>query len=235
MSMTNGAITEMTNTPAIIERANELVVCDPETYEAAATLKKQLKEQMALRVADFSPFYENAQEAYTKSKIARDGIKKQMELACEPYERAIAVVGNALNSYATELAEERRVAQAKADAAARVAAEKERQALLERAAAATKASTQESLLESAENVYVKPVIVPREIAKTIRTEAGNITQREGLEVIVVDIKLLCAEIGAGRVPITVIGEKQRELASWVKAMSVKVCPGLIIRPKTIVV
>ena len=233
--MTNGAATETTNSPAIIERVSGLVVCDQKSYEAAAVLKKELKEQMALRINDFSPYYENAQDAYEKAKIARDGFKKQIALACEPYEKAITIVGNALNDYATKLAEERRVAQAKSDAAARAAAEKERQALLERAAAATKASTQEALLSRAENVYVEPVIVPREIAKTIKTEVGNITQREGIEVIVTDIKLLCAEIGAGRVPVTVIGEKQRELASWVKAMGVKACPGLVIRGKTIVV
>ena len=228
MSMGNGTVTETTNTPAIIERVKGLAVSDQATYEAAAALKKELKNEYESWVEKFEPLRIRAKATY-------DEVLNEKRKTCEPYEKAITIVGNALNSYATKMAEERRVAQAKAEAAARAAAEKERQALLERAAVAKKESTQEALLEQAENVYVEPVIVPREIAKTIKTEAGNITQREGIEVIVVDIKLLCGEIAAGRVPITVICEKQRELAAWVKAMSVKSCPGLVIRGKTIVV
>ena len=226
--MANGTVTETMNTPAILERANGLVVCDSDTYEAAAILKKELKAEYESWVEKFEPLRIRAEATY-------DEVLNEKRKTCEPYEKAITIVGNALNSYATKLAEERRAAQAKADAAARAAAEKERQVLLERAAAAKSGAKQEELFERAEMVFEKPVIVERKIAKTIKTEAGNVTQREGIEVIVVDIKLLCAEIGAGRVPITVVGERQRELAAWVKAMGVKACPGLIIRPKTIVV
>lgn len=225
--MGNGAA-ETTNTLAIFERVKGLAVSDQATYEAAAILKKEMKTEYESWVEKFEPLRIRAKATY-------DEVLNEKRKTCEPYEKAIAIVSNALNSYATKLAEERRVAQAKAEAAARAAAEKERQVLLERAIAAKKESTQEALLEQAENVYIEPVIVPREIAKTIKSEAGNITQRESVEVIVTDIKLLCAEIGAGRVPITVICEKQRELNAWVKAMNVKACPGLIIRGKTIVV
>lgn len=213
---------------ALLDKAKSLVVNTPEDYLFAGTFKSELKSQLDMWVEKFEPLR-------LKTKASYDEVLKQKRIVCEPYSAAIEVVGKAINSYATRLENERRAAQARLEAQARAAAEVERQKLLERAAAAKTESKQEELLERAENVYVEPVIAKREIEKMVKTEDVKMVQRKELEVTLTDMKLLCVEIVAGRVPVTVVDTKLANLKTWVKAMGIKQCPGLSIREKTIVV
>lgn len=213
---------------ALLDKAKTLAINNPEDYLLAGTFKSELKAQLDMWVDKFEPLR-------LKTKASYDEVLLQKKLVCEPYEQAIKVVGTAINAYATRLENERRAAQAKAEAQARADAEAERQRLLERAAAAKTESKQEELLERAENVYVEPVLVERQIEKMVKTEGGKMVQRKELEVSLCDMKLLCTEIAAGRVPITVVDIKPAVLKSWVKYAGIKQCPGLVIREKIIVV
>lgn len=213
---------------ALLDKAKSLAVNNPEDYLFAGTFKGELKSQLDMWVEKFEPLR-------LKTKASYDEVLKQKRIVCEPYEQAIKIIGDAINAYATRLENERRAAQAKAEAIARAAAEVERQKLLERAAAAKTESKQEELLERAENVYVEPVLVERQVERTVKTEGGKMTQRKELEVSLADMKLLCTEIAAGRVPATVVDIKLANLKLWIKAMGIKQCPGLSIREKIIVV
>lgn len=213
---------------ALLDKAKALVVNSPEEYLLAGTFKSELKTQLDVWVEKFEPLR-------LKTKASYDEVLKQKRIVCEPYSTAIEVVGRALNAYATRVENERRVAQARLEAQARAAAEKERQELLDRAAAAKTESKQEELLTRAENVYVEPVIAERKIEKMVKTEDVKMVQRKELEVALCDMKQLCAEIAAGRVPVTVVDIKPLVLKSWVKSAGIKQCPGLSIREKIIVV
>lgn len=213
----------------LVEKAKGLSVNNAADFEAAGIFKNELKEHLASWIEKFEPMR-------IKAKATYDEVLNEKRLVCAPIEEAIKIVGDAINAYATRCENERRAAQAKADAIVRAEAEAERQRLLERAAAAKTETKQAELLERAELVYEKPVIVEREIPKTIHTEAGaKITQRSDIEVILTDMKALCSEIAAGRVPVTVVDVKPQVLKSWIKSTGIKVCPGLQIRPKIIVV
>ena len=213
---------------ALLETAKTLVVNDYDDYVNAGKFKSQLKAELDGWVGKFEPLR-------LKTKAAYDEVKAQKDLVCDPYEQAIKVVGAAINAYATRLENERRAEQAKAEAKARADAEVERQKLLERAASAKTESKQEELLERAENIYVEPVIVERQIEKMVKTEDVKMIQRKEIEVSVTDMSLLCMEIVAGRVPATLVDLKLQVAKSWVKAAGIKACPGLNIREKIIVV
>lgn len=213
---------------ALLDKAKSLVVNSPEDYLLAGTFKSELKSQLDMWVEKFEPLR-------LKTKASYDEVLKQKRIVCEPYSAAIEVVGTAINAYATRLNREREMAQAKAEAVARAAAAKVQQELLERAAMAKTASKQEELLERAENVYIEPVQVERKIEKMVKTEDVKMVQRKELEVSLTDMNLLCMEIVAGRVPVTVVDIKVANLKLWVKAMGIKQCPGLSIREKIIVV
>lgn len=212
----------------LVEKAKCLTVNNAADFEAAGIFKNELKEHLASWIEKFEPLR-------LKTKDAYDEVLKDKRLVCAPIEEAIKIVGNALNTYATRLENERLATQAKADAVARVEAEAERQKLLDRAAAAKTETKQSELFQRAELVYEKPVVVEREIPKTTHIGDISITQRSGTEVILVDMKALCGEIAAGRVPVTIVDIKPKVLNQWVKSAGIKICAGLQIRPKTTVV
>jgi len=213
---------------ALLETAKTLVVNDYDDYVNAGKFRSQLKAELDGWVGKFEPLR-------LKTKAAYDEVNAEKKRVCDPYEQAIKVVGTAINAYATRLENERRAEQAKAEAKAKADAEVERQKLLERAAAAKTESKQDELLERAENVYVEPVIVERQIEKMVKTEDVKMVQRKEIEVSVANMGLLCMEIIAGRVPPTVLDIKLQILKSWIKAAGIKSCPGLHIREKIIVV
>lgn len=212
----------------LLSDAKKLVVENPDDYEKAGLFKKVLKDGLQRWVDEY-------ESLLARTKAAYDEVRDKKKLVCKPYEDAIDEVNRKLSVYATRLADARRIEQAKLEAQARAAAEVERQKLLERAANAKTESKQEELLQRAENVYVDPVIAKREIEKMVLTEELKMVQREDIEIILTDMKLFCAEIAAGRAPITAVKLCLDKTKSWVKAMGIKQCPGLVIREKTIVV
>lgn len=212
----------------LVEKAKSLSVNNAADFEAAGIFKSELKEHLASWIEKFEPLR-------LKTKDAYDEVLKDKRLVCAPIEEAIGIVGNALNTYATRLENERRAAQAKEDAEARAKAEAERQALLDRAAKAKTAKKQDELLERAELVYERTIVVEREIPKTVHFGDISITQRNNIEVILTDMMTLCGEIAAGRVPVTVVDIKPKVLNQWVKSAGIKICAGLQIRPKVTVI
>lgn len=213
---------------SLLNKAKSLEVTSPEGFVAAGTFRGELKAELDMWIDKFEPLR-------LKTKASYDEVLAQKRRVCEPYEQAIKIVGVAINAYATRLENERKAEQAKAEAKAKADAEIERQKLLERAANAKTESKQEELLERAENVYVEPVQVARKIGRMIRTEDVKMIQRKEIEVSIADMVLLCAEIGDGRVPATLVDLKLGVAKSWVKSAGIKSCPGLDIREKTIVV
>lgn len=212
----------------LLSEAKLLVVNNPDDYEKAGLFKKVLKDGLQRWVDEY-------ESLLARTKAAYDEVRDKKKLVCKPYEDAIDEVNRKLSVYATRLADARLIQQLKLEAQARAAAEVERQKLLERAAAAKTESKQEELLERAEAVYTEPVIAERKIEKMLKTEDVKMVQRKELEVFITDMHLLCLEVVAGRVPVTVIDVKQAVLKSWVKSAGIKQCPGLAIREKIIVV
>ena len=92
----------------------------------------------------------------------------------------------------------------------------------------------EAKLEQAEAVY-PDVVFAESQPKTIKVEAGgSITGKTDIEVLVTNLQLLCGEIGAGRIPITVLkGIHETNLKAWVKLNGKKgiEVPGLLIKTK----
>lgn len=209
----------------VLEKAKRLVVNNEQTYIVAGDFKADLKHDLKEREDYFEPLREKAYSAYQE-------VLDKKKKVCEPYKTAIDIVQKSLDAYLTKLEYERRQAQSKAEDEARKQAEKERQALLEKAVKAKSEEKQEALLEKAEQVYVKPVIVGQVQPKTIKTESGvSLSGRRKIEVDVVDLRKLCKFVGDGIVPDTIIDIKYSVLNKWVQSAGIKngQIPGIIIR------
>jgi len=209
----------------LYEKATLLKVVDQTSYAAAGELAKTLKDMKTQIVTFFAPMKKSTHEAW-KSVCGRENE------ALNPVNEADALIRKSMGGYLDEQDRIRREEQRKAEEAARETARKEQERLLAQAAKAEvkgQAEKSEELLERAENVYVQPVLVPAAVEKTVSLDNGSVTRKTDLQITVVDLKALCVEIAAGRVPVTVIEAKPGALKSWAKINQVASCPGLIIK------
>jgi len=74
----------------------------------------------------------------------------------------------------------------------------------------------EELRVKATELFVPPVIVKSEIDKTTRTEAGTISQKKDLEVVVTDEKALIAAIARGEAPAAILNINMAKLKQFIK-------------------
>lgn len=216
---------EISTDISIVENAKKFIVASEPGYVAAGEFKSSLKHELKDREDYFEPLREKAYSAYQE-------VLDKKRKVCEPYKTAIDIIQKTMDAYLTKIENERREAQRKAEEEARKQAEKERQALLEKAVKAKSEEKQEALLEKAEQVYVEPVIVEPIQPKTIKTESGvSLSGRRKIAVDVVDLRKLCKAVGDGIVPDTIIDIKYSVLNKWVQSAGIKngQIPGIVIR------
>lgn len=209
----------------LYEQATTLTISTQEDYAVAGSLAKTLKE-MKKNIEDyFAPLKKSTHEAW-KAVCAKENE------ALSPVKEADTIVRRTMGVYLDEQERIRREAEAKARAEAEERARKERERLLAQAVKAEEkgqAEKAEEKFEQAELVYAAPVVVESAIDKTVKVGDAAVTRKTDLQITVTDLKALCAEVAAGRVPVTVIDVKAGPLKQWAKLNQVTTCPGLHIK------
>jgi len=204
------------------EQATEIIINSPESYTHAEEFAKGLKTLRNKITTYFKPLKEAAYAAH-KSITQRE--KDELQ----PISEAEDIINAQRRTFLKAEEDKRRTLELKLQREAEEKAEKERQALLKKAEKAEekgKEGRAEELKGQAEAVYVPPVMVSSTIT-------GNV--RKDIRVSVINIKALCAAIGAGNVPDTVIEHKHAQLKAYVKAMGYTggEIPGVIIEEEII--
>ena len=231
------------NELALLERVKTICITSREKFDEVGLLKVEIKKERDNKFQLWEDLRKPAYDSY-------QNILKNMKTELEPFDLAIKKCQSAMDDYATEQARKAREAQEKLEREARekarleqerilaqaIEAENKRKALLaeaekarsekEKEALKAKAekieAKQELLEEKASQVFAEPVFVP------VETSKGT---RQDIEVVVLDLKKLCEEIGKGNIPVTVIKVEEMKLKTWVKACNKKngEVPGLSIR------
>jgi hypothetical protein len=193
-------------------------VTDVETYSAAGSLVKTIKEARKKIVEYFQPMKSAAQKAH-KEVCTRE--KEHLS----PLDEAEKLVRNTISIYLNEQERIRQEEERKVRLKAEDDARKEREKLArqaEKAAAKGKDEKAEALREQAEEVVATPVFVAPVVEKTTRTEGVTISQRKETVVEVTDIRKLLAYIAATEVaPIGAVEIKLPVLKRWVKDNQIK--------------
>jgi len=208
----------MNNEPEVIEQENMAVdiyqqaravkVRDKETYDSAGALALCIKD-MTKQVMDYwRPVKEKAFAAH------KEICNRETELL-KPLKDAAGLIDTQRRAWLAEQERIRQEAERKARIAAEEAARKERERLEAQALAALdkgKEAKAEALIERAAEVVPEPVFVAPPVEKNVRRD---------ISVTVTDLRSLCAAIGAGLVPTSVIKELPGPLKTWAKSMQIK--------------
>jgi len=216
--------TEFTETAmTLYEQALAIQVTDKPTYTAAGEFGKTLKDLERKIVDYFAPLKKAAHEAHK-------AITKRETDELSPVREAMDCVRRSMNKYLADV----EAARLKAEEALRKEAEerarKEQERLLAQAAKAEEKGLNdraEELMEKAENVYVAPVTVERDV--TVKTDTVSLSAAMETEVSVTDLKAFLAGLVQRNLAPTMIDVKMAPLKSWVKANAIKSFPGLAIR------
>lgn len=206
------------------DQATAMTVKDVTQYAAAGELGKSIKELRAKIVDYFAPLKKAAHEAH-KAITA----KESSEL--KPVDEAINILRDTMNAFTREQERIRQEEERKQRLAAEEAARKEREKLEAQALKALdkgKEEKAEELLEQAEMVYAAPVTVAPTVAKTVQTEAGNITQAVEYQISVTDMKAFISELVKRNMMPTMLEVKAMPMKQWVKANGLESFPGLSI-------
>ncbi|MBM4311421.1 MAG: hypothetical protein FJ119_10820 [Deltaproteobacteria bacterium] len=216
-ALTPEVVEQETQALDIYQQAYAVKVVDKATYESAGALALAIKD-MTKQVTDYwKPIKDKAYAAH-KEICARE-----TELL-KPLKDAAGLIDTRRRAYLNEQELIRQEAERKARAIAEEQARKEREKLAAQAAKAAekgKAEKASELAAQAAEVVAAPVFVAPAIDKNVRKD---------IAVSVTDLKALCAAIGAGIVPPTVVEVKAGALKSWAKAMQIKngQVPGIVI-------
>lgn len=210
------------------DQATAMTIVDVTSYAAAGELGKNIKELRAKIVDYFAPLKKAAHEAHKAIAAKEAGELK-------PVDEAINILRATMNSFNAEQERLRREEEARLRKEEEERAEKERQKLLNQAIKAEeKGQTEkaEEKLEQAEMVYAAPVTVAPTVAKTVSTDAGNITQAVEYQISVTDMKSFITELVKRNMMPTMIEVKVAPLKAWVKANGFEQFPGLNINKTT---
>lgn len=193
---------------SIYEQAYAVKVIDIDTYNSAGELSLCIKDMTTQVTAYWKPLKDKAYAAH------KEVCAKENELL-KPLKDAQALIGNEQRRYLAEQERIRQEQERKARAIADEQARKERAKLEAQALAALdkgKEAKAEALIEQAAEVIAAPVFIAPVIDKNIRKD---------ISVNCTDLKALCAEIGAGNIPTSVIKIKPAKLKSWAKDYQIK--------------
>lgn len=197
---------------SLCEQGLQVVVKTPEDYSAAAEVVKSLKSAMKQIEDDIDPLIAKAHASHKALTAKKAEVLK-------PYKEADAFVRMRMSGYLQDQERIRREEQRKAELAAQEVARKEQERLLEKAAKADaqgKTDKAEALMEQAEAVYAEPIVISPTVEKTVQLNGGSVTAKKDIDVLVTDIVALCAAIGAGKIPSSVIQVAEGKLKSWCK-------------------
>lgn len=227
--MNDSALEEKLQSQALSlkEHASLIVVTDEASYLRAGRFAKDIKDHKNRIIEYFRDTKKTAELLHKK-------IVKQETDALQPLKDADKIIRTAISAYLTEQERIRKEAQEKAEREAAEAARKEQERLLQRASnAETKGDTEkaEALLEKAENVYVRPVVVPSVVQKTTKLDTGSITQKKEIEVTITDPVSFIRAITERKAPATCVEFRLSVIKTWVKSMGIKngEIPGLLIK------
>lgn len=138
-----------------------------------------------------------------KAKASAKEIKDNWDRELAPVEEAEAKISSGRVSFKMEQDRLARIEQERLERLVREKADKERQALLDKAAEMEKLNPKkaEAILEKAEAIVEKPVFVEKVVEKTTRMESGgSITWIKDIEVEVEDVSEVCKAIWDDHIP-----------------------------------
>lgn len=202
---------------ALLMDAKALKVTDETSLGVCAGMIKKFKERQKDIKGWFAPML-------TAAKAVVDEINGKQKRALQPWADGETYCRQVQDAFLTEQHRLKHEAERKLAIENAKIAEKERQALLAKAAKAEdkgKTETAAELLSQAEEVVAAPAFVVPTVAKTVKTDGAAVTGRVDVEVTVTDMVALCKAIGEGKVPPTVVGDKVAPLKAFVKQWSVK--------------
>jgi hypothetical protein len=209
----NGEVVDV----SLCQQGMSVVVKTPEQYAMAGEVLTQLKSAIKQIEDDIDPLIKKAHESHK-------ALTQKKAEVLKPFKEADNYVRLKMSAFLQEQERIQREAQRKAEIAAAEKAAKEREALFQKAAkaeAAGKEEKAEALLEQAENVYVEPVLIEQTVEKTVKLDGGSVTAKKEIEVRVIDPQALCAAIGAGTIPTTVISALEGKLKAYFKMMGIR--------------
>ena len=185
---------------SLTETAKSLKIVTLKDFELAGEVSLSLARIKKQINANWKPMSD-------KAKASAKEIKDNWDKELVPIEEAEGKISSARVSWKLEQDRIERAKQEKLEQDARDKANKERQALLDKAAEMEKLNPKkaEALLEKAEAVVEKPVFVEKVIEKTTKTESGgSITWIKDIEVEVVNVRSVCFAISQGHIPETCV-------------------------------
>ncbi len=207
-----------------IQTVDCITINDKESYDDAGQALVELKLRQKIIKDFFKPLKEATHKAHKEVTT-----RENKSLSCiEPAERLIRC------KRADYKAEQDRIhaaEQRKAEEEERKRVEDEQEKLMEEAANTKDIEAQEDLVMKAEEERPQPVFAPKVIKKTENISGGKTTWIKDISVEVQSIKLLCAGVANGKVPVSVVQFMPGKLKGWIKSMDIKpgTVPGLMIR------
>lgn len=201
-------------------QALSIKVTDPASYEAACEMLKVTKSMEKTIIEHFKPL----KQAIDASKKV---ILDQEKAALYPVQEADGIVRTEVTTYLDAEEDKRLAAEAEQTRLNNLAAEKEREKLLSRAANAKTEEKQEELLEKAEAVYAAPVAVAHAVDKTV----GGVTRKLETVVTVTDVRKFLMAMLAANHAMLMVEIKPGPLKIWVTANCLEKFDGLLIEKK----
>lgn len=211
----------------IDSQVSSIVVSNQETYKDAGNVTLTLDGL----IKKVKAYWKDPKE---KAHQAHKAITEKENEMLAPLKNMRNQVQKKISVYLTEQDKKKREAQAKLDEDRRKKEEAERKKLEARANRAEesgKTDKAEALREQAEDVYVPPAVVESEVEKTTRTEAGVISQKKELEVVIENPLEVIKAIAKGEAPVTTVEIKIAKLKQYIKLAGLTEFPGCRIEEK----
>lgn len=211
------------------EQVKAIVVKDPETYQAAGAMVLNL-DALKKRIVEYWKGPKDA--AYRAHK---EVTAKEAEMI-KPVEERRRMLNQKISSYLTEQERLRRMEQERIDDERKKKEDDERDKLFRKAEKADTAGRTEKaaeLRDKADAYYVSPVIVQPEIEKSTKMDAGTVTQKTKIEVVIRDEMEVLRAIIAGTIPISCVEISVSKLEAHVKAFKLKLLPGCDVTEKMV--
>ena len=202
----------------LLGTAQEITVMDAESYESAAAFLKKIKDGIKARNDFFEPMKKISYAAW-KAIVARENE------SIAALTDADGIVRKKVGVYLDEQEKIRKEAQRKAEAAAKVEADRKQKEFDARIAKAKKPETVERLEEEKEDVFVEPVFVKQAVEKTTKLDTGSITRKTDIKVEIVDPLAFIKGVASGVIPLTCVDIKPNKVKSWIKAADIKKVDG----------
>lgn len=209
------------------DKVNAIMVKDAETYELAGAMVLDLD---GLRKKVVKYWEEPKRRAYEAHKAITE---KEREML-RPIDEKRKALDRKISDYLTEERRRRDEEQRKLDEKRTKMEDRRRDRLMKRANAEREKGNEEAyaaLMEEAGGVYVPPTAAVSQVDQTTRTDGGTISQRNELEIRIVDPMKLVQAVASGDVPIGVIDISIPKLKQHVKLFKLRSLPGCAIEER----